>query len=258
MAILKDIILRFDNNNYDFINKLMDIFSNVTVHYENSILFKKSNNEYLPNISIENFSKGLETTTATFLFDDKTRLQTTIKNKTGLNKFRPNEYIPIEIDDFKSRLDKFGITITKIDHIGFNLPWFKNHIHPEIIDLRKALSLKSFYHTYPTGEPWDFILPATTDEIIGNQKANYKKIRKPKFEIVSFNKSSIPIIQFDVCCSIKKESLKTYFPEGIYDEHLHNSWIYLKNPTQIDICLVIGEDYEGDWSNYFENYRLNY
>jgi len=46
------------------------------------------------------------------------------------------------------------------------------------------------------------------------------------------------------------------FPEGIADTALKNVWVYLKNPYGVDICLVIGEHEDGDWSDFFEGHRL--
>ena len=52
------------------------------------------------------------------------------------------------------------------------------------------------------------------------------------------------------------EELKILFPEGIIDQDLIIIWVYLTNPYGIDICVVIGEKRNGDWSDFFSGHRL--
>lgn len=255
MTYLKEIMLSFCKDHSSFSNKFSNLFKNVIEQDENKEYIKRIDNNYLPRISLN--TSGIENdVTATFFLNDGFEYKIIIENKTGLEKNNHLKYSHIEIDDLINRFKLHNLKITKIDHVGFNLPWFSDGNNPEIQHLRKLLSNKSLYHTYPSGEPWDFILPATLEEIKGEVETDYSSIRKPKFEIVSFSKCSVPIIQFDVCCSFKKEMFQIYFPEGCYDVNLQNIWLYIVNPFQLDICLVLSEEYEGDWSYYFKNSRL--
>jgi hypothetical protein len=72
---------------------------------------------------------------------------------------------------------------------------------------------------------------------------------------VSFEKSSKPIIQIDCITTIDYKKLKALFPEAIADDELKNVWVYLDNPYELDICLVLNEP-GSDWSSFFEGNRL--
>jgi hypothetical protein len=86
------------------------------------------------------------------------------------------------------------------------------------------------YHEFPTGEPWDFIIPGDTHEIDHHKAVDYTKIRRPKFEVVSFDKASTPLIQFDVGVNLNYETFAPLFPESINDPEFRNIWVYLENP----------------------------
>jgi len=182
------------------------------------------------------------------LFLNGNTIEVPIKNTTGRVKKSPHEYKPLSIEEVVFRHK--GVKIVEIDHIGFNLPWFDG-IHPDILKLRTQLSDKSVYKLFPTGEPWDFILPASEKEIHDQETLDYAVVRRPKFEIVSFDKSSRPLIQFDVLLKKTGKELSELFPEGIFDSGHNNVWVYLKNPYDLDICLVLNEWKKGDWGEFF-------
>jgi hypothetical protein len=148
------------------------------------------------------------------------------------------------------------VKLVGIDHGGFNLPWFSSGLHPDILGLREHLSSRCLYHKFPTGEPWDFIIPGDTHEIVRRKSVDYDRNRRPKFEVVSFEKASTPIIQFDILVNANYETFAQLFPESLLDTELRNSWVYLENPYSIDVCLVINEFSEGDWSAFFKDCRL--
>lgn len=131
-------------------------------------------------------------------------------------------------------------------------------IHPEIQTLREYCKDKSLYHLFPTGENWDFIIPATKEEITGKASIEYSLLRRPKVEIVTFEKTSKPLIQIDVNISKKTtlDELKKLFPEGLVDENINNIWIYMKNPLGIDICYVLNPGDDPDWSPFFKDSRF--
>ncbi len=179
-----------------------------------------------------------------------------VENSTGMQKRSPHSYVPLGIDTVSRRFATDGILLKGIDHLGFNLPWFEAGIHPHILDLREKFSARCLYHLYPSGEPWDFILPGTPGEIASREAVDYGKVRRPKFELVSFDKSSMPLIQIDIGVNRGFERFAELFPESLVDPAFRNIWIYLENPYPVDICLVINEYSEGDWSGFFEGCRL--
>jgi hypothetical protein len=85
---------------------------------------------------------------------------------------------------------------------------------------------------------------------------DYTKVRRPKFELVSFNKASTPLIQLDVGVNASYERFAPLFPESLNEPEYRNIWIYLRNPYTVDVCLVINEFGAGDWSDYFKGCRL--
>jgi hypothetical protein len=212
------------------------------------VRFESSGSNFLPQISFHLSSAQ----TPTVKFDTLETLEVELTNVTGEDRQSPEVYTPIEIDELFARLPTS--TFRKLDHVGFNLPWF-NGVHPQVSKLRESLALKCAYYRFPTGEEWDFILPATAQEIEG-RVIDLSIERRPKLEIVSFDKSSTPLIQIDFSVSLKFEEIRKLFSEGIADFSLKNVWVYLKNPYGIDICLVIGEEGDEDWCAFFEGHRL--
>jgi hypothetical protein len=194
--------------------------------------------------------------TVSFIFDNHDEHKIEIKNSTGQTKQSPHEYTPVNIEDFLNRVKDFKLVA--VDHTGFNLPWFEG-IHPEILKLRDSLKEKCLYHEFPkelADEPWDFILPGTLGEISGKEKIDYQSTRQPKIEIVSFPKSSTPLIQIDIQIEAKYEDLLKLFPESIDGLSMRNLWVYIKNDFGIDICFILNEVQEKDWSHYFEKSRI--
>jgi len=66
-------------------------------------------------------------------------------------------------------------------------------------------------------------------------------VRRPKFEIVSFDKASTPLLQLDIQMNTSYEILLGLFPEALVYPLIRNLWIYLENPYGLDICLVVNE-----------------
>lgn len=123
------------------------------------------------------------------------------------------------------------------------MPWFSGGIHPRIEELRRALAPRCLYHTFPSGEPWDFILPGTPAEI-GGGAVDYGLVRRPKFEVVSFDRCSRPILQIDIGCDRSLTELQAVFPEALVDHAIGNAWIYVDGPLGLDLCLVMGPQRE--------------
>lgn len=215
-------------------------------------LTTQKNSRFFPNIRIE--ETNVDLVTAKFCLDKQDSFSVPIENITNQQKKSCYKYKAISLADLTDRIGKEFCK--SIDHLGFNLPWFEKSIHPEILKIRQKLKDKCLYHLYPSGENWDFIIPGSLEEISRKKEVDYSLIRRPKFEIVSFDICSTPLIQFDVSLSYKFEELVKIFPEAIHVNELRNMWVYLKNPLRIDICLVLNETKDKDWSAFFEKSRM--
>jgi len=220
------------------------------------IKFSCSAGQFYPVVCLE-FQPGLILgVTADFVLSDNRVISATVENITGETRRSPHTYEIIALAEVQRRLAAAEIGLVGIDHAGFNLPWLGPGLHPTIARLRQQLSEKCLYHHFPTGEPWDFILPGDLDEISRFKMVDYGRNRRPKFEVVSFEKASTPLVQFDLQLDANYEALRGLFPEALDDPEFRNLWIYLENPYGIDVCLVANEAGEGDWSDFFAGSRL--
>jgi hypothetical protein len=52
------------------------------------------------------------------------------------------------------------------------------------------------------------------------------------------------------------EEFSRLFPESLNDPEFRYVWVYLETPYTTDVCLVINEFTERDWSDYFKGCRL--
>ncbi len=238
-----DIVLPdIDDGFFDQLTGFLSVFG---VKEGNSLRFNTSNPKYLPVLGLS--CGPVDTPEVVF---DKKRVK--IQNTTGVEKANPYSYTTLSLDEVMKRLSNYPLNM--LDHIGFNLPYFDG-VHPEMLELREELKASCLYHLFPSGEPWDFVIPGTKEEING-AAVDYSKIRKPKFEIVSFSNCSKPLIQIDFSVKANYGEIKSMFPEGLHDDNLHNVWVYIQNPYGIDICFVVNEPTEGDWSEYFSESRI--
>ncbi len=250
MNLLTKIAFHLPNNDHVFGDELLSFLAAFGKRDGDQIVLHKSDQNFVPNIAFE-LSQIIKPEVSFITSDHQITLA--ISNKTGQEQKSPETYQPISIDIFKARMAE--LELARLDHVGFNLPWLEG-VHPDIATLRKTLPKQSAYYRFPTGEEWDFILPATEEEVRTNV-IDLTKDRHPKLEVVSFKKSSTPLIQIDFTVRERFEKLTLLFPEGIADNHLKNVWVYLTNPYGIDICLVAGEYQDGDWSEFFSGNRLS-
>jgi len=243
--MLQAVTFKFPNDEEYFIEQLFSLLVSFGTRRDEQLVFTNSQPDYHPKIV---FEKG-QVSHPLVQLDD---IEIELANTTGENRQSPETYNTISISDFgeRTRLWRF----LRLDHVGFNLPWFEG-VHPDILKLRHELPSSCAYYRFPSGQEWDFILPASEEEILGHT-IDLSRDRHPKLEIVSFDKSSTPLVQIDFSVDKKLEEIERTFPEGIVDRDLKNVWVYLKNPYGIDICLVVGEHNGEDWSNYFEGQRL--
>ncbi len=250
MSFLQSIDINLPNTDIQFNKQILKFLSHFGEASDNQINFVKSQNNFFPDISLtfEEFSIPVVR-----FYIDTHPINIELVNKTGEEKKSSYSYSHIEVSDFMSRISV--MKVESLDHVGFDIPWFDG-VHPEILALRESLKLKSLYHLFPTGEAWDFIIPGTQEEITNEFSIDYSKIRKPKFEIVSIDTVSTPLIQIDFSLREKYEKLVTLFPEAIHIKEIRNMWVYIKNPYNIDICFVLNEHLEDDWSSFFSKSRI--
>lgn len=252
---LERITIKFPNTHFEFTHQLA-LLIDVLGQSENHVLeLTCSDQSFFPKIRV-NFQSENSGILTDFTLSNGETTSVKIENSTGLSKQSPHSYKPVSIGTVSQRFLASGMKLVGIDHVGFNLPWFSADLHPDILDLREHLSSQCLYHKFPTGEPWDFILPGNTQEIDHQKAVDYTRIRRPKFELVSFDKASTPLIQFDIGVNVNYETFAQLFPESINDPELRNIWVYLENPYSIDVCLVINVFPDGDWSEFFKDCRL--
>jgi hypothetical protein len=255
MAFLRQVTYKLPKSNSDFTEIFLNYLSSVGNKAYQELTLKNSRENFFPITSI--LFTSITTPLVQFLFSDSTSLEVEITNITGESKSNPHAYSPITIEDFVKRVAPYKLK--HIDHTGFNLPYFKG-IHPTILELREKLKKVCLYHTFPKhleDAPWDFILPATEEEINTAVVTDYSLNRKPKIEIVSFDKSSTPLIQLDVQLKGRYGDWIKIFPEAIQVPELKSLWVYVKNDFGIDVCFVLNEVNDKDWSYHFSKDRLN-
>jgi hypothetical protein len=239
----------------EFNSQLADVLAMPGPKISHELNLISSDPSFTPRIAID-FQSDRFGVSADFLLSSGEIDSVDVENSTGVRKQSPHAYKLLGIDEVARRLAAAGIGLIGADHIGINLPWFEKGVHPRILQLREKLTAACLYHRYPTGEPWDFILPGDRNEIAERKPVDYTRVRRPKFELVSFDKASTPIVQIDLGVNGRYEDFAESFPEALADPAFRNVWVYLENPHAIDICLVINEYSESDWSGFFKGCRL--
>ena len=254
MIYLKGVQYKIPNTNREFVSHFLNYLSPLGEVKNDEITLNLSNENFFPVTSI--LFTEINTSQVSFIFSDNKSFSVDIVNTTGVTKNSPHKYSYISLEEFINRISPYKLKY--IDHTGFNLPYFSG-IHPKILYLREKLKSVCLYHTFPKhleDAPWDFILPATIEEISKAVETDYSLNRKPKIEIVSFDKSSTPIIQFDIQLEGKYEDWVKIFPEAIQVPEIKSLWVYIQNDFGIDVCFVLNEAHEKDWSYYFSKERL--
>jgi hypothetical protein len=252
---LEKITIGFPGSQAGFNAQLIAILAAFGRRTSSALEVTASDPNLFPRLSIDAQSPR-SVVHADFLLSSGETETVEVENATGVRKLSPHAYQRVGIDEVARRLAAAGLAPAGVDHLGINLPWFEAGAHPRILQLRKNILAACLYHRYPTGEPWDFILPGSPDEIAGRTPVDYNRVRRPKFELVSFEKASTPIVQIDLAVTGRYEDFSGLFPEALADPAFRNIWVYLENPHPIDICLVINEPSEGDWSGFFTGCRL--
>ena len=252
MALLTQIKFTLPSQDKSFTEQFTTYLSSQGERNRSGITLNISQEEYFPKTSFQFTDKPY----VLFCFEDGDEVEVAINNVTDVTKKSPYPYSHITLETFIDRMKQFPLM--GIDHTGFNLPYFDG-IHPQILTLREKLKDACLYHTFPKhieDAPWDFIIPGTREEIERSVEVDYHQTRKPKFEIVSFDSASTPLIQIDIQVKGHFEDFAKAFPEAIHIPEIKNVWVYIKNDFGIDVCFVVNENADKDWSYEFRNERL--
>lgn len=252
---LERVTVRLPDTDAEFSNDLASLIGALGQKEGRLLRLARSSPSFYPEIVVD-LQPECPGVLAEFDLSSGEAISVQVGNSTGMNKPSRHSYRPISVETARRRLEVSGIRLAGADHVGFNLPWFSPGLHPRILQLREELSARCLYHRYPTGEPWDFIIPGDVDEIAGRKAVDYTAVRRPKFEIVSFDGASTPLIQFDLGANAGYEGLARLFPESLNDPEFRNVWVYLKTPYAVDLCLVLNELSKDDWSGFFQGCRL--
>lgn len=252
MSFLTTIEVSFPRTADPFYTELLRFLKKLGTIKQRFFAVRSSSSAFIPRLLIT--ESPLNRPQVRFSMDDGESVEVSVENNTGADKVSEYQYSAISCAELSARMKQ--AELVSIDHLGFNLPWFEKGIHPNILNIRNLLREKCLYHTFPNGEPWDFILPGTKAEVSGKKPVNYRLVRKPKFELVSFSNCSIPLVQIDVGTTLSYTKLVKLFPEGIHESEAKSVWVYLENPFGIDVCLVFNKAKKTDWSILFRDSRL--
>lgn len=101
-----------------------------------------------------------------------------------------------------------------LDHSGINFPL--RHLSAEspnegLSNFLSTLGDHSALFAYPTGEPWHFIVPATSAELQHGIK-DFSPGRGPRFEVVELPDSACLAIQFDLQTDLSRKEIETKLP----------------------------------------------
>lgn len=205
-------------------------------------------------------SDNLKPKTVLKLDDKIEELQLDIGNKkylSLLNRQVKNRKTEDEVKklQMKEVADKLAGHVKRVDHTGINLP-SNLYSEKEWKELLQHFSMVSNIYTYPTGEPWPFLIPATEEEH-QNEITNFDVLREPRFEVVYDEFTDIVAIQVDLETDLSKSEVEQLFPknQGIYFKELEEVFksIYLDYSEKIDIRLdvrfkTVHDNFEsGEW-----------
>lgn len=145
--------------------------------------------------------------------------------------------------------------VVRIDHTGINLPTIL-YSYEEWNNLLSYLSKESNLYTYPTEDPWPFLLPATEEEN-NSEISNFSIIREPRLDIVLDDYTDKIAIQIDIETDMTKNEVEELFPgdNGVYFDKLENVFksVYVDYDEMFDIRIDIRfkaehDDFEtGKW-----------
>ena len=236
-------ILQKNTKNIEFFNLLINLFKNV---------------KYVTNINNEEIhiiTSDLKPETIFRLDDINSNIQLNIGDKKYLNILsRQNknnkELCNIKRLNINDVSNKLSGHIKRIDHTGINLPTvlFDELEYQNLLDY---FSSNGNMYSYPTGEPWPFLLPVTEYEH-ENEITNFKILREPRFEFVYDKYTNTVGIQIDIETDLSKNEIEDLFPkdQGVYYKGCTFKAIYLDYSENLDIRLDVRyKSTYGDWES---------
>ena len=236
-------ILQKNTKNIEFFNMLISLFKDV---------------KYVTNINNEEIhiiTSNLRPETIFRLDDINSNIKLNIGDKKYLNILSRKNKNSKELCNIK-RLNindvsnKLSGHIKRIDHTGINLPTvlFDELEYQNLLDY---FSSNGNMYSYPTGEPWPFLLPVTEYEH-ENEITNFKILREPRFEFVYDKYTNTVGIQIDIETDLSKNEIEDLFPkdQGVYYKGCTFKAIYLDYGEDLDIRLDVRyESTYGDWES---------
>lgn len=232
--------------------KGVELFNLFKTLFKNVVYAKITDNQ------IEMLSNNNLKPKTIFTLDDKIqKIEFNIGNKKYSNLLdkKPirEDTSNIQILLMEDVITKLQGHIKRIDHTAVNLPT-ELYSNEEWNDLLTYLSSVSNIYSYPTGEPWPFLLPSSIEEK-NNEITNFNLIREPRFELVYDDYTNVPTIHIDMETDLSKKEIEALFPgnQGIYFKENPYKAIYINYNKTIDIRLDIRfkrpySDFEsGEW-----------
>lgn len=139
-----------------------------------------------------------------------------------------------------------------IDHTGLNAP--AAHFGGAWEMFVRSLGDSSLLYSYPTGEPWFFVLPGTRQEHDAGITI-FPPDRTPRFELVEMSPGASLAIQIDIQADLTRANLEEMFPfpKGVSLPGLEDYFrsVFIKHPwpgLEIRLDLRFGSGHAaGDW-----------
>ncbi|MBT4762912.1 MAG: hypothetical protein HOO06_14555 [Bdellovibrionaceae bacterium] len=200
---------RFNHSSIEDFNFLKDIFKNskVDIIGEQIVLHSTLKEESLPLTTFE-LSDGSQMCVKFILCDG------TVLYEFGSNIFEDNivknGFSHLNLKQFSKLLPK---GLGQIDHTGLVISEDKIS-RVEWDNLMDTLGSHSNFYSYPTGEDWPFMLPATKMEFTNNIEI-FEEKRLPKFELVHMKNTMSTIIQIDMETEYTQKQLLELFPDPV-------------------------------------------
>ncbi|MFD2686339.1 hypothetical protein ACFS5L_16030 [Streptomyces phyllanthi] len=169
---------------------------------------------------------------------------------SGHTSDTPSSQAEVEMADLTRRLAGH---VERVNHTGVNLP--AGATPPgQWQDLVSGLASASTMYRYPTGEEWPFVLPSTSEELLGDIR-DFVVGREPRFELVHDQGLSRTEWQFALWTDLTRTELELLFPEpeGITFPGLEDVFrvVPVRHPwpglgIRFDLCYRI-DDGPSDW-----------
>ena len=236
-------IFQKNSKNIEFFNLLINLFKDV---------------KYVTNINNEEIhiiTSDLKPETIFRLDDITSNIQLNIGDKKYFDLLSRKNKVNKELCNIKKLhindvSHKLSGHIKRIDHTGINLPTALFD-ELEYKNLSDYFSSNGNMYSYPTGEPWPFLLPVTEYEH-ENEITNFKILREPRFEFVYDKYTDIVGIQIDIETDLSKNEIEDLFPkdQGVYYDGCTFKAIYLDYSENLDIRLDVRyKSTYGDWES---------